>query len=225
LVYNPLQTPWRREAKALKIPSFCGLSMLVHQAVKAREIVDQTTFSETQAQTVLDRMHRRLSNIVLIGLPLSGKSKLATLLSKEYHLPLLDSDADIETASGKTIEVLFREDGETVFRQKELAWALAHKDVRGCVISTGGGMIENPVIVKLLQKNGFLVFLDKNPQTVHHVSGTGRPLLTNEDAFRTLHAKRLPLYLQAADLTIPAETPKETILHLIEVNWHEAARR
>lgn len=225
LVYNPLQTPWRREAKALKIPSFCGLSMLVYQAVKAREIVDKTTISESKAAGVLEAMHRHLSNIVLIGLPLSGKSKLADLLAKFYNRPMLDSDADIEAATGKTIETIFREDGEAAFRQMELAWAIKHQDVRGAVISTGGGMIENPTIVALLAKNGFLVFLDKDPKTVHHVSSTGRPLLVDEDAFRKLHAKRIPLYLQAADLTIPAETPKESVLRLIEVNLHEAARR
>lgn len=225
LVYNPLQTPWRREAKVLKIPSFCGLSMLVYQAVKAREIVDKTTISESKTGGVLDAMHRHLSNIVLIGLPLSGKSKLAALLAKFYQRPMLDSDADIEASSGKSIEAIFREDGEAAFREKELAWAIEHQDVRGAVISTGGGMIENPRIVNLLQKNGFLVFLDKDPNTVHHVSSTGRPLLVDENAFRTLHERRNPMYLQAADLTIPAETPKETILRLIEVNWHEAARR
>jgi shikimate dehydrogenase len=225
LVYNPLQTPWRQEAKALGIPSFHGLPMLVHQASLARSIVDKTKLDDALAESVLRRLYRSLSNIVLIGLPLSGKSKVAELLSKLLGLTLLDSDKDIEAHAGKSIEAIFREDGEAIFRQKELAWAKAHAHVRGSVISTGGGMIENPEIIRLLQRHGFLVFLDKDPATVYGVASTGRPLLQSEDAFVKLHARRHPLYLQAADLTIPAESPKETILRLIEVKWNEAAHR
>lgn len=225
LVYNPLQTRWRLEAKALGVPSFHGLPMLVHQAALARSIVDATPLDEALASSVCRRLHRSLSNIVLIGLPLSGKTKVAELLSKLLGLTLLDSDKDIEAQAGKSIETIFREDGESVFRQMELAWAKAHAHVRGSVISTGGGMIENKEIVELLRHNGFLVFLDKDPATVYGVASTGRPLLPNEEAYAKLHAKRHPMYLQAADLTIPAESPKETILRLIEVNWNEAAHR
>lgn len=225
LVYNPLQTPWRLEAKAQSIPSFHGLPMLVHQAALARSIVDRTPLNDALTQAVLQRLYKTLSNIVLIGLPLSGKSKVAELLSKLLGLTLLDSDKDIEAQAGKSIEAIFREDGESVFRQRELAWAKAHANVRGSVISTGGGMIENPIIVELLSRNGFLVFLDKDPVNVYDVASTGRPLLPSKEAYAKLHAKRHPLYLQAADLTIPAESPKETILRLIEVKWNEAAHR
>lgn len=225
LVYNPLQTVWQSEAIQLGIPSFHGLPMLVHQAAKARSIVDMTPIDEHRTERVLADLYDRLQNLVLIGLPLSGKSKVASMLSKRWKKPILDSDADIEQSAGKSIEAIFQDEGEAAFRKMEVSWIQSHRRDKGVIVSTGGGMIENKDIVRILKQNGFLVFLDKNPASAWDVESTGRPLLKDQDAFRRLYERRRPLYLAAADLVIPAETPKEEILRWIEVKWNEAHRR
>lgn len=224
MIYNPLQTLWMKEARKLRAQAVNGLYMLVMQAKKAREHIDQVVIGEELANAVYRQLVHKTANLVLIGMPLSGKSTIAKELAKRLLLPVMDSDAEISAQTGQSIESIFETRGESYFRALEAAWVETHRGLRGAIVSTGGGMIENPSLMDTLQSNGFVVFLDKSPDSIGNVEASGRPLLKGPQDYRTLYDKRRPFYLAHADIVVDANQSKEHILQSIEVAWHEIAR-
>lgn len=81
-------------------------------------------------------------NIILIGPSGAGKSSTGTALAGLLGWPCLDSDKHIETAAGKTIRLIFQEDGEPAFRkmENELLDSLCHSSPTGLILACGGGL-------------------------------------------------------------------------------------
>jgi shikimate kinase len=98
----------------------------------------------------------------------------------------LDTDSIIESASGKTIPEIFKEAGEEGFRDVESqVLNQVHAYVR-CVISTGGGVVCEPMNWAKLQ-TGIIVFLDVDPELImKRIEGTDRPLLQTDNPLATL---------------------------------------
>jgi len=221
MIYNPLQTLWMMEAKRLGAKVVNGLYMLVMQAKKARELIDGKVIDDVFAKTIYRKLKQQTQNLVLIGMPLSGKTTIAKELAARLLLPIRDSDQEIARETNQSIETLFETKGEPFFRTLEAAWVEANRFLRGAIVSTGGGMIENPLLMNTLQANGFVVFLDKSPARIEHAETSGRPLLKDPLAYQRLYQKRHPLYLARADLVVDADRPLVQILQSIEVAWHE----
>ena len=76
-------------------------------------------------------------NLVLIGMPGSGKSTVGKILSQLLHMPLADTDDLVERSAGKTIPELFASEGEAAFRDRETAAAQAAAAMQGVIIATG----------------------------------------------------------------------------------------
>jgi shikimate dehydrogenase len=224
MIYNPLQTLWMKEARGQSAKVVNGLYMLVMQAKKAREIIDQTVLKSDLADEIYRQLKQRTQNLVLIGMPLSGKTTIAKELAKRLHLPVRDSDQEITDQTGQTIESLFASKGEPFFRALEAAWVQTNRFLKGSIVSTGGGMIENQALMDTLHFNGFVVFLDKSPDQVGNVETSGRPLLKDPQAYQTLYQKRRPMYLANADLVVNANQSESQIIQTIEVAWHEVSR-
>ena len=102
-------------------------------------------------------------NIVLIGFMGTGKTAVGRRLARRLKRKFVDTDAEIEKITGKTIAQIFARDGATRFRSEEalLVKKLAPKE--GLVISTGGGLVLNPENVRLLRENGIFVALAADP--------------------------------------------------------------
>jgi len=137
-------------------------------------------------------------NIVLVGFMGTGKTTVGQLLAKQTGMPLVDMDTLIEERTGKTINDIFAEDGETHFRtlEREMVKELATRE--GQVISTGGGIVLNPDNIADFEKTGLVVCLLANAETVldrvrHDAS---RPLLAGDKATKIteLLETRKPLY-------------------------------
>lgn len=127
-------------------------------------------------------------NIVLIGFMGTGKSSLGKQLARRLGYRFIDTDSAIEEVTGKTIEQIFRKDGEIRFRSEEnlLAGKLAKKS--GLVIATGGGMVLNPENVALLKQNGVLIQLRADPEVILQrvKQKRRRPLLRKGDLRETV---------------------------------------
>ncbi|MGE4484861.1 MAG: shikimate kinase [Oscillospiraceae bacterium] len=195
LIYNPLKTKLLLSAQALGIPCAGGLSMLVAQAKKARELFLGESVDNGIIDVITDEISQEERNIVLIGMPGCGKSSIGRELAGITGRKFFDTDVMIETKAGKTIPRIFAEDGEAVFRAVE-SEALAEATAEhGCVIATGGGIVTQPVNLDLIRQNGVAVFLDR---AIDELPSCGRPLSAGRGT-DILAKERRPLYLKWSD--------------------------
>ena len=199
-IYNPLRTQLVQQAQALGIPAEGGLYMLVAQAVLAAErflnrSIDRSLIAQLHASVLASRQ-----NIVLVGMPSSGKTSVARRIGKLLDRDVVDCDIVIEERAGKTIPQIFDEVGEPGFRDQESA---AVRDIAartGIIIATGGGTVLRQQNVDALRQNGRLYLLER---PFEQLEATGdRPLTNNAAKLRTVYDERTTFYAAAADETV-----------------------
>jgi len=146
-------------------------------------------------------------NVALYGFMGVGKSTIGRALSERLGYDFVDMDSVIEERAGMKIKEIFAAEGETGFRalEKAVAKELADKDRH--VIACGGGAILDPVNAEALRKSSVLVLLTASIDDIlERTQGSDeRPLLNVEDTRSEAEAllkKRMPRYLEAADLII-----------------------
>ena len=148
-------------------------------------------------------------SIVLCGFMGCGKSTIGSLLARKMGMAFIDMDSYIEKKDGRKVSEIFEQSGEEHFRmlEREAAKELAGK--KGLVIATGGGTLTFRENVDALKKSGSIVLLDLPVEAVEErlKYDTTRPLLARPDkaqVIRELYSKRLPLYREAADISVDA---------------------
>ncbi|QUC67330.1 shikimate kinase [Aristaeella hokkaidonensis] len=208
-IYNPLRSRLVLDARSRGIPAEGGLYMLVAQAVRASELFLDTSYPEDLTDRIYNAILRRKENLVLIGMPGSGKSAVGKILTETTGKPLADTDLLIVEKAGKPIPEIFREDGEPAFRDLESEIIRELSLQGGQVISTGGGAVLRPENVTLLRQNGRLFWLDRDPDCL--VPTDDRPLADTSEKMKKLYQEREPVYRASADVIIPVfGTPENT---------------
>lgn len=139
------------------------------------------------------------TNLVLIGMPGSGKTKLSYALSERLGLLAVDTDIMVEVAAGKPIPQIFAEDGEQAFRDLEAEAVRQAASLAGAVIATGGGVVLRPENMEALRETGIVFFRDRSLSAIAGEDHSGRPLVgDNPERLKTLYAQRAPLYRKYA---------------------------
>lgn len=148
-------------------------------------------------------------NIVLIGLPASGKSTFGKYIANLLNMPFIDTDADICKKHG-TIEGIFDKGGEELFRSLECEVCKSVGESQNAVIATGGGVVENYESMLALYKNSLIVYLQCDTALIaKRVLGdsTVRPLLSGNEGeiiakIDELQRRRSPLYLKYSQIVL-----------------------
>lgn len=144
----------------------------------------------------------KFSNIVLIGMPSSGKSTIGKPLSKDLGMEFIDTDALIFESEKRALKDIVNEDGLQKFLEIQEKIIL-EIDAKNHVISTGGSVIYNIKAMEHLRKDGFIVFLDVKLDEINNRLEGGRRFARNSDqSFEDLYKERLPLYQKYANITI-----------------------
>ena len=213
VVYNPARTALLMQAEARGIPCAGGLVMLVAQAKRSAEIYLGHALPDSELERITALLARGMQNIVLVGMPGSGKSSIGRRLAERLGRPLLEADREIEKEAGLSIPEIFAREGEQGFRRRESA-ALRELGKRsGTVISTGGGCVTRPENYAPLHQNGTIVWIRRD---LDRLAREGRPLSLNAD-LSAMYAVRKPLYEHFADLTVEnTGTPEETVNAILE---------
>ena len=212
-VYNPLSTNLILDARKKGAKAEGGLYMLVMQAVVAVEKFLGVTIPKEKADAVFASVLASKENIVLTGMPGSGKSTVGKLLNIE-GFEFIDTDEEIEKRCGCTIKELIRDQGEQVFRDLE---SEVIRDVSsvGCrIIATGGGAVLREENVKCLKRNGKLFFLCAELKRLRATQD--RPLSDTDEKLAALYAQRMGIYQSTADVTVPdMPTPEEEAEYIV----------
>ncbi len=206
-VYNPLCTNLVLKAREKGIKAEGGLYMLVMQAVAAVEKFLDTEISKTAADSVYASVLSSKENIVLTGMPGSGKSTVGKLLNID-GFGFVDTDAEIEKRCGCSIKDLINSKGEKYFRDLETE---VIKDIssKGCqIISTGGGAVLRKENVDYLKRNGKIYFINADPERLYPTDS--RPLSDTYEKLKKLYDERADIYNSTADAVVPDMlTPEE----------------
>ncbi len=196
MVYNPARTALLQDAAELGIPAYNGLLMLVAQAKRACELFLGEDLEDGLIDGIVADIARETENIILIGMPGSGKSTVGKALAEALGRPFVDTDALIVEDAGRAIPEIFSADGEEVFRAMETEAVKAAGMMSGAVIATGGGVVTRERNYAPLSQNGKIIFIDRD---LDKLPVKGRPI-SQANPLEELYAKRLPLYKAFADL-------------------------
>lgn len=199
VIYNPLRTRLLLQAEALGVPHTGGLPMLVAQAVLGSSLFTGEPVQMDRIDAICNTLYIDLSNIVLIGMPGSGKTGIGSLVAEQLGRELIDTDSMIVQQAGRSIPAIFAEYGEPYFRDLEAEAVEACGKLGGKVIATGGGSILRAENLLNMKQNGVLIFLERELECL---STDGRPLSTGIEALRRLYADRFPIYKANSTATV-----------------------
>ena len=141
-------------------------------------------------------------NIVLIGMPASGKSIIGKLLAKKMNYEYYDADRYLERKENVKISTLFSEKGEEYFRNLETKYLKELSQKNGIIISTGGGAVKREKNMQILGEKGIIVFLNRKIEDIAKENHEARPLLQNIDNIYKLYDERIELYNRYSDIIV-----------------------
>ena len=143
-------------------------------------------------------------NIILIGMPTSGKSTVGVILAKILGMDFVDTDLLIQKQSGKKLKEILAEDGLEAFLEIEEKACLS-VDTECAVIATGGSAVYGRKAMEHFRQIGRIVYLDIDYEMLsgrlHNVRNRGVVLKPGQ-SIRDLYEERVPLYETYADLTV-----------------------
>jgi shikimate dehydrogenase len=212
-VYNPLRTPLVLSAKERNIPAEGGLYMLVAQAVKASEYFIDTKYSSEVISEIYNKISGRKENIVLIGMPASGKSTVGKLVSDITSREFVDTDELIVKRAGMEITEIFSRFGEQHFRELETQIIKEISAKSSLIIATGGGAILRKENNDALKENGRLYFIDRPLEKL--IPTASRPLSSDRKAIEKRFNERYGIYRSVCDVHINADTSPEEVAERI----------
>lgn len=172
-------------------------------------------------------------NLILCGLPKSGKTTIGKLLSEKIQWNFIDIDSLIEQTycidHKFSCREIYKKEGEHFFRKLEHEQICSLKDIKYHVISTGGGSICNPDNITILESLGTIIYLKVPSSTLwNRAQQQGIPAFLNqhdpERSFHELAIARVPLYESAAHLIIDTahlhvDAILDTLTHYKEITY------
>ncbi len=191
VIYNPLRTELILDAMQRNIPCTGGLYMLVAQAAMAYELFTGKALEAGMIDKVFSELEASVENIVLIGMPGSGKSSVGREVANRLKRVFVDCDNEIEKNENMTIPEIFAAKGEAYFREAEKKVMRDFGKEKSLVIATGGGAVLFDENYHSLKQNGRIYLIDRPTDML---ATKGRPLSKDRTTVEKLYKTRKPLY-------------------------------
>ena len=214
IIYNPQKTALLLEAESLGITNIGGLLMLVAQAKKAAEIFTDTIIDDAEIDKIASLISFDVSNIILVGMPSSGKTTIGKMVAEDTSRIFFDSDEEFEKIFSMTPAEAIERLGEDEFRKMEHIVVKELGKETGAIISTGGGVVTKKENFAPLHQNGIIFFIDRD---LDKLTSDNRPL-SKKVGIEELYKERLPLYLDFCDKKVyNNDTPEKVAEEIIKL--------
>jgi len=145
-----------------------------------------------------------MKNIVLIGMPASGKSTIGVLLAKTMGMDFIDTDLLIQKDKNALLQDIIIREGIEKFIETE-EQTVMKLDYSNSIIATGGSVVYSPKAMEHLKNNGIVIYLDVSYDEIKrrltNITTRGIVFGKRQDLF-SLYEERTPLYRKYADITI-----------------------
>ena len=161
-----------------------------------------------------------MNNIVLCGFMGSGKTVVGRELAKIMGAKFVDTDELIEKEQGVAIKAIFAAHGEDYFRDLEYEMCKKIAQMKGAVVSTGGGAMTFARNVEAIKQGSKVVFLDASFDVICDRIGnsTTRPLFQDREKAKKLYDERKDKYLAAADYVVNGDMgARKTALEIADL--------
>ena len=205
VVYNPARTGLLMEAERLGIPHVGGLGMLVAQAKRAEELFFGVEIADSEIERIACEIFRTTQNLVLVGMPGTGKTTAGKNLQRLSGRTLYDTDELIEKKAGISIPQLIAESGEAELRRLETEVIFEVGKLSGAIIVCGGGAVTQERNYPLLHQNGRIIQLYRD---ISSLSVKNRPLSKDMETVKKMYEIRKPMYEAFRDSLIEAAEKK-----------------
>ncbi len=199
VIYNPLRTALMLQAEKLGILCTSGLPMLVAQAKSAAELFLSNPIGDGETNRIYSSLLGEITNIVLIGMPGSGKTSIGRAVALQLGRSFVDTDELIEERAGMSVSEIFSSFGEAHFRRLEREAVSEAGKEKGLVIAVGGGAVMNEQNRDALRQNGRIYLITRD---LERLAMDNRPLSSSLDALREMKLKREPVYKDLSDRAI-----------------------
>ncbi len=216
-VYNPLRTPLVSSALERGIAASGGLYMLTAQAVRASEIFLDKSYPSRTAENIYKKLLCDKENIVLVGMPGSGKSTVGRILSHMLKRELTDTDGLIISNTVSEIPDIFAKYGEEYFRDRESEAVYEASALTSRVIATGGGAVLRKENIRALKENGRIYFIDRPLSSL--LPTEDRPLSRDRESIEKRYRERIGIYRGCADVIIDANCSAEDAARKIKEDF------
>ncbi len=218
LIYNPFYTRLMLDAKEMKVPVCGGLAMLVAQAKGSSEIFMKTKLENDLIEKIIKEIYFKMANIVLVGMPGSGKTTIAKILAEKTGKKFVDSDFEIEKFSSLSIPEIFETKGEKEFRKIESEILKKISKQTSVVLSTGGGSVLTENAYQILKQNAEIYWVKRDLSLLEM---SGRPLSKSSSEIENIYKKRSFIYESLCDKIIENSSSAESAAQKILEDFHE----
>ena len=198
IIFNPARTQLLLDAEEKGLVAMNGLLMLVAQAKESAEWFTGKAIPDDVISAIHASLRRQMENIVLIGMPGSGKSTVGMILAEKLGKKFVDADTYLTQKAGRSIPDIFASGGEAGFRALETETLAELGKQSGLVIATGGGCVTQERNYPLIHQNGTIFCLDRD---LNKLPTDGRPL-SQANKLQDMYRVRKPLYEAFADFRI-----------------------
>lgn len=212
IIYNPLKTKMILNAERMGKKTATGLDMLVSQAYYASKLFLGKEIPIEVVERTTKRIKAEMLNIVLVGMPGSGKTTVGEALAKKLNRKFVDIDKYIEEQEKMNISEIFRTKGEGEFRNIESEVIQKFAKETGYIIATGGGTPVYQENSNAIVQNGYVIFLDRDLDKLERI---GRPLSKDMDSLEVLYKNRYNIYRGISNRYVPVKENIDETLDFI----------
>jgi len=145
-----------------------------------------------------------VKNIIFIGMPSAGKSTVGVIVAKNLGMSFVDTDVLLQTQQKRLLQDILNKDGIDAFLKTEESSILS-LECENTVIATGGSAIYSEKAMGYLKRNGIVIYLHINMETVrkrlNNIKTRG-VVLSPKQTIEEVYVKRKPLYEKYSDIII-----------------------